>query len=803
MVLGGRRMIAFIAGAAAGAGIVLAIWWLVRNGRARSAKREAADGRPRPLPESIPGNLRLEIPEGSVLRLHRDRQTEASKPTPDRAAPSPSDETLVPGPAIVHLELEGVIRAWTSAVTEPAVTPERRRAIRRLLARARGAPEAWLLVLAVVVYLLIRLIRLADFPIYFFTDEAIQSVLASDLAQAGFRDHLGHYFPTYLLNVYYFNLSTTVYAQLIPTLLLGKAVFLTRAVAVFLTLPGALAVGLTLKQVFRMRHAWLGVLLLSLTPAWFLHSRTAFETTAMVSFYACFLYFYLLYRLRSPAYLYLAVVCAGLAFYSYASGQIIVTFTAFLLGLADVRYHWAHRRTVARALLLAILVAAPFVRFLVEQPDEVANALRSRASVWTEDLPLWEKVRESGLNYARALSPAYWYFPNRIDLSRHVMRGYGHISLWTLPFALAGLLLALKNWRNPAHRAVLLAILATASAAAAAGVGVTRVLSFVVPVVWLTALGLEAALAWVARRVPGLAAALGLFAVLAGLNFAMLRDSLINGPTWFDDYGLDGMQYGARQVFAAIEEVLAEERETEIRLTPSWANGTDVLARFFLRPTAPVIIENADGILSERRDLTERMLFILTPDEYARAAESPILTDVRVERTLPYPDGRPGFFFVRMRYSPEAGSILAQAEAERLQPVVEEVRLEGQVVQVTHPLFEMGTADLLFDADPQTLVRTYQANPARITLDFPQPRRLSALALTLAFPEAALTVRLFTGPEAEPITYSQEYHDLDGFATIEMEFESGPVLVSRIEIEIRDLLDPIDAKIHLGEIILR
>src|SRR3990170_3653351 len=182
-------MIGFIAGAAAGAAIVLAIGWLVRNGRARSAKREAADGGSRPLPECIPGNLRLEIPEGSVLRLRldKDRQTEASKPTLDRAAPSPSDETLVPGPAILHLELEGVIRPWSWAVTEPAVTPGRRRAIRRLLARARGAPEAWLLVLAVVVYLLIRLIRLADFPIYFFTDEAIQSVLASDLAQAGFR----------------------------------------------------------------------------------------------------------------------------------------------------------------------------------------------------------------------------------------------------------------------------------------------------------------------------------------------------------------------------------------------------------------------------------------------------------------------------------------------------------------------------------------------------------------------------------------------------------------------------------------
>jgi hypothetical protein len=343
----------------------------------------------------------------------------------------------------------------------------------------------------------------------------------------------------------------------------------------------------------------------------------------------------------------------------------------------------------------------------------------------------------------------------------------------------------------------------TPSAAAAAGIGITRVLSFVVPAAWLTALGLGAALAWASRRIPSLPAALGLFGILAFLNFAMLRDSLVNGPTWYDNYGMDGMQYGARQVFAAIEEIVAEDPETEVHLSPTWANGTDVLARFFLSPTAPVIIENADGILSERRELTDRMLFILTPEEYARAAESPILTDVRVERVLPYPDGQPGFYFVRMRYSPQADSILAQEEAERLRPVVDEVEIDGQMVQVTHPLFDMGTVDLLFDNDPLTLVRTNEANPALITLAFSEPRPVSALALTLGFQNASLTVRLFATPEAGPVTYNQEYRDLPEVPTIEIQFADAPPQVARIEIELRDLLDPSDQKIHLRDLSLR
>lgn len=776
----------FAAGAAAGAAGLLAIWLLARAWRARSAAIGRGPTRDRRLP--LPPRFRVEVPPGTRLRL---QVSDAG-----RDAAGPPEELVLPGPAVLGLEFD--------EATAGGQAPEGRR--RTLGARLRdGWPrlrEAWPFAAAAVVYLVVRLIRLADFPIYFFTDEAMQTLLASDLVQAGFRDHLGHYFPTYLLNVYYFNLSTTVYAQVIPYLLLGKSVILTRAVAVALTVPGALAIGLALRQVFHLQRAWIGILLLSIAPAWFLHSRTAFETSAMVSFYACFLYFYLLYRCRAPAYLYLAAVFAALAFYSYASGQIVVTLTVILLGLIDLRYHWAHRRTVARVLLLGALLAAPFVRFTLQQPEEVANALRARASVWTQDLPFLEKVRQSAVSYLGALSPAYWFIPNTTDLPRHVMLGYGHLSLWTLPFALGGLAIAVRNWRSPAHRVVLVAALAAPSAAAAAGVGITRVLSFIVPAVWLTAFGLAAALAWASRRIPAAAVGAGLFVLLAGVNVLMLRDSLVNGPTWFDDYGLDGMQYGAQQVFGAIDEILDEAPETEIHLSPSWANGSDVLARFFLSPEAPVIVENADGYLAEKRELTDRMLFILTPEEYDRAVASRILTGIHIERILPFPNGRPGFYFVRMRYSSQADALLAQAEAERLRPVVDTVQLDGQPVQVTHPLFDIGPTDQMFDGDPGTLVRTYEANPARIVLDFSRPRSLTSLSLTLGFREASLTVRLYASPQAQPSTYSAEYRDLGDTPTIEMDFPGAPSAVSRMEIELGDLLDPPDRKIHIREIIL-
>ncbi len=111
-------------------------------------------------------------------------------------------------------------------------------------------------------YLAVRLIKLEDFPIWFFADEAIQTILASDFVRQGLRDFHGYLFPTYFLNVYGYNENLTVYVQVIPYLLFGKSVFVTRATSVLVTAFGAVAVGLILRHIFRLRMPWTGILLL-------------------------------------------------------------------------------------------------------------------------------------------------------------------------------------------------------------------------------------------------------------------------------------------------------------------------------------------------------------------------------------------------------------------------------------------------------------------------------------------------------------------------------------------------------------
>jgi hypothetical protein len=220
--------------------------------------------------------------------------------------------------------------------------------------------------LALGVYALTRFIALDKYPIYFFCDEAVSTVRAADLIRHGLRDPTGHFLPTYFENLMIYSPSTTVYLQVLPYLLFGKSVIVTRGVSALVSLFGTAAVGLTLKNVFGARWWWTGIMLLSITPAWFLHSRTAWETVTMVSFYAGFLYFYLLYRQRNRRLLFPALLFGALAFYSYNGGRIVVVLTGLFLLISDMRYHWANRRVGKWGLVFLGLLCLPYLRFLIE-----------------------------------------------------------------------------------------------------------------------------------------------------------------------------------------------------------------------------------------------------------------------------------------------------------------------------------------------------------------------------------------------------------------------------------------------------
>ena len=678
--------------------------------------------------------------------------------------------------------------------------------------------DTTLFVGALVVYLAVRLVGLANFPIYFFTDEAVQTVMAENFVHNGLRSYDGQLFPTYFSKDPTYNLSSvSVYAQVLPYLLFGKSVYVTRLVSVLIGLVAALAVGLVLRDIFKLRYWWSGVLLLSVAPAWFLHSRTAFETVEMTAFYAGFLYFYLRYRYISPRALYGALVMGALVFYTYSPGQLIIVVTGVLLLLSDLPYHWQQRKTAVWGLLLLAILVVPYARYSLAHPGALMQNLTTRAPYWVQNIPFIQKLGHYFADYAYGLNPLYWFFPNQHDLDRHLMKGYGHLLLLTLPLFAAGLVIVLTKFRSSAHRLVLFAMLAAPSGGALVGIGITRVLVFIIPAVLMMGLGLEYFLGWVEKGLawilqhrlfmqPGkglfASISLGLFLLLSLGSFGVLRDALVNGPTWYQDYTLAGMQYGASQLFTAVNRYVNEHPGVEMIVTPSWTNGTDAVAEFFLPPGSPVRLGSVEGHLFQHLSLDDNMVFVMIQAEMDKVVSSGKFKNLRVDQVIPYPNGAPGFYFARLQYVDNIDQILAAEQQAR--NVLQEAQLSilGQQVQVAYSMLDMGSIDLVFDGDRNTVARTLEANPFIIELTFPSPQPFSGYNMTLGSAITRVTVLLYPGNNDQPVQSTATFNG--SVSNPELDVDFGRVVKAyKMHFEIYQPDAGVPTNVHVWEIELK
>ncbi len=656
--------------------------------------------------------------------------------------------------------------------------------------------------LSLCVYLAGRTIGLADFPIYFFTDEAIQTVSAADLVRDGFYGPEKIFLPTYFQNGQYFNLSVSVYAQVIPYLLFGKSVFVTRFTSVLLSGLLILLLVNALRKTICLRAWWSVVLFLAVIPTWFLHSRTAFETVLFSGFYAAFLGAYLLYLQVSPRYLYLAIVLAALAFYTYSPGQVVIAVTALALFGVDFRYHWQNRALWGRSLLLVGLLAIPYLRFLSYHHEAPAQHLRTLDSYWFYDLPLAAKIQRYFIEYLRGLNPIYWFAPHSIDLPRHTMKGYGHIGLWNLPFIVLGFIYTLRQWRKPAYRLFLIAFLAIPSGAALVGIGITRLLAMVIPMAVFAVIGWE----WIINVRRNLRwqkiAQTMLLILLTTIGGLMTVDSLRNGGQWYDDYGLYGMQFGARQLFEQkVPQYLSREPQSQLFVSSLWANGADVLVRFFLTPEQArrVSLGSIDGFLDRKQQLDEHTVFFLTAEEFRKALGSPKMRLLNIEDEILYPNGKTGFYIVRLAYVDNVDQIFAQELEARRQLMNAQVYVDDISLWVRYSQIDDGEIANLFDGKPHTLIRGREANPFILEFQFSQPQTLLGFDAQFGSMDFEVLVYLYQEGQTQPIEIRREYRGLPPDPKIQFLFPQV-VTVQKMRLEIRDLNYGEFANIHLRDL---
>ena len=200
-------------------------------------------------------------------------------------------------------------------------------------------------------------------------------------------------------------------------------------------------------------------------------------------------------------------------------------------------------------------------------------------------------------------------------------------------------------------------------------------------------------------------------------------------------------------------------------MRPVWANGTENLVQFFVPDDPNVIMANVDWLRNERRQLPADTRLVMTEEEYRSAGADPRFTRLRVEETIPYPDGRPGFRVATLAYAPDFDAQLAAARETRHRLVSESVSVGGETLSVAHSAFDMGELEHLFDGDPAPLVRTEQANPAVLVVDFPAPRPWRGFRLTTGCLDFDLKVTV-SGPAGET-SASREFRNLPPDSEVE------------------------------------
>ncbi len=707
--------------------------------------------------------------------------------------------------------LEFAVSIPRGAVAEPRVAMPRdwtARGIAKSLTRMNTLALV-LFVLSLGVYAFTRLFAIDQFPINFFADEAVEVTSAVDLVQRGFRDPQGALFPMYFDVFFFKNPLISVYAHALTASLFGVSIGIARSTSAILTLFGTAAVALTLKLVFRARYWWAAVLLLAITPAWFMHSRTAFDTVAMTALYALLIFFYLLYRYRAPVYLYPALAFAAATFYAYPSGQAAVGVLVLFFLISDLRYHIQHWRTLLWGIPLVAILAIPFIRFEILHPSEAAYHLRQVNSYWTQDIPVSDKVQRFADAYGYGLSPQYWFIPNDKDLIRHRMKDYGQLPLIELPLLLIGVILCLRHFNESRYRAALVALLAAPIGAALADIGILRALAFVIPAGLVGTLGLE----WLLTRVkPRFAAitALAVFTILSVMSFSLLQDALANGPTWYDNYTLYGMQWGAKQLFQdELPDYMQQHPNDTIYVTPNWANGTDIFLRFFNVNAQRVRNAPIDFFLEKQQKLDANSMMVLIPDEYAKAQASNKFKQLAVERVISYPNGANGFYFVRAAYADNVAQIFAEERQALLRPVTDTVTIDGQPAQLTHTKLDIGNPQAMFDGSVYTVARGIEANPLTLDLKFSKPRSVQSISLNSGRTDFRVMALLYANESDPPLKFEQTFKNDSKTSednaqyTVEMPLPNQASSIARIHFEIFDLNGGENAHIHVFEIKLR
>jgi len=533
------------------------------------------------------------------------------------------------------------------------ITRSIKSALRRLQTTPLPLNENWLFLFALTMYIITRLIALTDFPLSFTAREAAASVAAAELLQNRFHGSDGTLLPTFFSDGQTLSLGTSVYLRAIWIALFGQSLWLTRLFSMFSSLLVVWGLTYWLKNGFQLKSWWVVPLLLAATPGWFIPSRSALDLTLLTALYVAALAAYLRYRRGSPGWLYGAVGFAALAFYTSPPGRILIPLVILILLVMDFSYHRQQGVLRWRVSLLLIVLILPLVRFLWSAPGDILTI------DWLLPGSLWSNPQPPviGLHYLQhfweALNPISWFLPLPVGMDVYSLPLYGALGWATFPFLLIGFWLVLrKAGSSPPASLALVGWLAVPFAIAI--FWNVRTIALLMLPFWILfiALGLEKTLNWLEQYRHNLKLTLT-YLLMVGLSVSsvtILLDTLRNSPRWYSDYGRNGLQYGSEQIFRLARDYALYHPDMTIRISPVWCTQCETLRAFFIPDNPKILLDPPSRFMESPDETIVNNVFIVTKEEYLTLVESRRFGEINVKTIVPFPDGSPAFFLLRLNY---------------------------------------------------------------------------------------------------------------------------------------------------------
>jgi 4-amino-4-deoxy-L-arabinose transferase-like glycosyltransferase len=424
-------------------------------------------------------------------------------------------------------------------------------------------PRRYWIVLAVILAAAfgLRVYELGNYPAGLFCDEAAEGYNAYTLLHSGQDEH-GKTLPLFIWSFFAFKYPLYTYPTVPWVALFGLTEFATRFQAALYG-TGTVAVAFLIgRQLFHPVAGLAAAAVLAVMPWHFHFSRIAFALIGFPFWFGLGFYFFVRAvgeTARRRDWL-LAATCFALCFYIYAISQLMVPVFLAVAVLLCMHAVWRRRWWVLQAVVVGLAVSLPFVVFYWNHVDR-ASIYVMQTSVLAWPAPLAEKLdiifKQNWPTYFQRA----FLLESGDPILRHGVRNHGVLYPALVPWIALGALGALV------HRSIASKLLLVWVALYPLGAAVTRetptatrsilgTLAFAL----LAGVGIERAIALI-RLIPiRVVRIIGVSAIVLAAAVPLGQQTVRYLDLYFNDYptyaatGIEGFQYGYKEVFELMEE---------------------------------------------------------------------------------------------------------------------------------------------------------------------------------------------------------------------------------------------------------